>query len=135
MTNLGKCFLWRIGPIMRFFHVQDPSCLSSQQMQNSIAQETSPLLPSGSFLCGLALFVPHFLFNFPYHIILKTGVCLGSESCLGMSQSEQQRESPTEESRIKYAMPSLDRGLQKRKTSKDKVCKSRYFSSSLRLHC
>ena len=63
---------------------------------------------------------PIFLFNFPYHIILKTGVCLGSESCLGMSQSEQQREFPTEESRIKYAMPSLDRGLQKRKTSKDK---------------
>ncbi|KAM4097939.1 hypothetical protein ACJW30_07G039500 [Castanea mollissima] len=84
---------------------QDPSCLSPQQMQNSIAQETSPLLPSG--------------------------VCLGSESCLGMSQSEQQREFPTEESRIKYAMPSLDRGLQKRKTSKDKGTSSirRFFKT------
>ncbi|KAL4614382.1 hypothetical protein ACB092_07G050000 [Castanea dentata] len=80
---------------------QDPSRLSSQQMQNSIAQETSPLLPSGS------------------------------ESCLGMSQSEQQREFPTEESRIKYAMPSLDRGLQKRKTSKDKGTSSirRFFKT------
>ncbi|KAK7839033.1 dna polymerase eta [Quercus suber] len=84
---------------------QDPSCLSSQQMQNSIAQETSPLLPSGVFL--------------------------GSESCLGMSQSKQQREFPTEESRIKYAMPSLDRGLQKRKTSKDKGTSSirRFFKT------
>ncbi|KAG2684987.1 hypothetical protein I3843_10G100300 [Carya illinoinensis] len=69
---------------------QDPSCLSPQHTQNGVAHEISPLLPSGG------------------------------ESYLEMNGNEQQREFSGEESRIKYSTISLDRTVQKRKTSKDK---------------
>ena len=52
-----------------------------------------------------------------------------------MNLREQQREFPAEEPRIKHAMPSLDCALQKRKTSKDKVCMCIYLSSLLTLQC
>ncbi|XP_018812733.2 DNA polymerase eta isoform X1 [Juglans regia] len=69
---------------------QDPSCLSPQHTQNGVAHEISPLLPSGG------------------------------ESHLEMDGNEQQREFSGEESQIKYSTISLDRAVQKRKTSKDK---------------
>lgn len=50
--------------------------------------------------------------------MIKAGICPGGESHLEMDGNEQQR---VEESQIKYSTISLDRAVQKRKTSKDKV--------------
>lgn len=53
--------------------------------------------------------------------MIKADICPGGESYLEMNGNEQQREFSGEESRIKYSTISLDRTVQKRKTSKDKV--------------
>ncbi|PON48007.1 hypothetical protein TorRG33x02_321700 [Trema orientale] len=77
---------------MRFFFVmQNPSCLSSEQGQDDFIQEAN----------------------------LSTSAS-GTECCLGINQSEEQRVFHSEEPGVQFAASSLNRLNQKRKTSKDK---------------
>ncbi|KAK9267658.1 hypothetical protein L1049_010089 [Liquidambar formosana] len=70
--------------IMKYFHGQNTSCSLSKQSPDRFIQDTTPLSPSGS------------------------------ESHSGLNLIEPQIEFPREETRTKYAVPTLDQQEQKR---------------------
>ncbi|XP_077244407.1 Y-family DNA polymerase H isoform X2 [Tasmannia lanceolata] len=77
--------------ILRFFRGSNPSCSSSTQACDGFIEDDVPPSPSGS------------------------------ESCSGMNQGEQQRESPHKEMITEKTMPSLDRFVRKSEIREHKV--------------